>query len=62
MRLRATRIVEWVGLAGAANASYGRPALLEREEATIAASPLAAAPILGAPRVRVIRSLIWVGE
>ena len=61
MRRRATRIVEWVGLAGAANASYGRPALFEGQKAAIGATELTAAGIVGAPFVWVVWHLIGAG-
>jgi hypothetical protein len=57
-RLRATRIVEWVGLAGAADAAYGRSTLFDREKATVGAG---AVPILGAPWVGIVWHLIGAG-
>jgi hypothetical protein len=61
LRLRGARIVELVGLAGAADAAYGCSTLFDCEKATVAA-PAAAVPILGAPWVGIVWLLIGAGS
>jgi hypothetical protein len=61
LRRRATRIVELVGFAGAADATHGRPALFERQEAAVDAAKFWAAAIDGAPWIRIVLHLIGAG-
>jgi hypothetical protein len=57
---RSARIVELVGLAGTADAAYGRPALLERQKPAVDAAKVKAV-IDGAPRVGIIGPFIRAG-
>jgi hypothetical protein len=57
LRRRATRIVKLVGFAGAADATHGRPALFERQEAAVDAAKFWAAAIDGAPWIRIVLHL-----
>jgi hypothetical protein len=61
LRRRATRIVELVGFAGAADATHGRPALFERQEAAVDAAKFWAAAIDSAPWIRIVLHLIGAG-
>ena len=60
-RRRATRIVELVELAGAADAAYGCSALLDREKATVGASAAGGVRILGAPFVWIVWHPVGAG-